>query len=253
MAQRIVTDDLDRTWFHTKWVPHTLTENNKAVRVERSQDLIETFSGRLCKYNLVTVDEKFFYCRKMRARNKIGSWLSAAGDEKVVQTASRTNMEKKFLAIVAVSQRGNHYYEVLPHGESLNSERYIEFLNNLQDHLRTQRPPILPENMRLIQDNARPHVARTTIEYIEDSNIRLLRQPPYSPDLNLCDRYVFPRLESLTPDFRSMDDVSRFLTEQLPQFTANRMNKAVDVFPRLESLTPDFRSQNNCRNSPRIE
>jgi len=87
MVQRIVSDDLERIWFKTKWVPHTLSDHNKAIRVERCQNLIESFQSRLCKSNLITIDEKFFYCRKMKSTNKIGSWLSAAGDQQLVQTA----------------------------------------------------------------------------------------------------------------------------------------------------------------------
>ena len=64
--------------------------------------------------------------------------------------------------------------------------------------------------------------------HIESRNIRHLRQPPYSPDVNLCDRYIFPRLEALTTEFQTMDEVTQFLNEQLPKFTSNRMAKALD-------------------------
>ena len=52
--------------------------------------------------------------------------------------------------------------------------------------------PILPENMRLQHDNARTHTPQLTQKYIEGRNTRIIRQPAYSRDLNLCDRYVFP-------------------------------------------------------------
>lgn len=227
MAQRIVEDDIEVMWLHTKWVPHTLSINNKAVRVERCQELLEVLPSRQSRANLVTVDEKFFYVRKLKPSNKIGSWVTPFGDGKQLQTAKRCNMEKKFLVAMAISQTGTHYYEILQCNESINSERYIQFLKNMEAFYRVQQQPILPENMRLQQDNARPHVARATIGYIEERNIRLLRQPPYSPDVNLCDRHVFPRLEALRPDFASSDDIARFLDEQLPAFTQQRMNKAL--------------------------
>lgn len=61
MTQRILTEDLDKQWVHTKWVPHTLSEINKAIRIERCTDLLEVLHGRLARKNLVTIDEKFFY------------------------------------------------------------------------------------------------------------------------------------------------------------------------------------------------
>jgi len=63
MVQRILTEDLHKQWKHTKWVPHTLSESNKALRVERCQELIDSFTSRICKSNLVTIDEKFFIAK----------------------------------------------------------------------------------------------------------------------------------------------------------------------------------------------
>ena len=164
-----------------------------------------------------------FFCKKLKARNTIGSWVGAGGDERPIQTSRRTPMDKKFMAIVAVTQREHHFFQVLARNEHVNAEMYIQFLIDLENFLMAQRNPIRPEN-----DNARPHAARATAMHIESRNIRHLRQPPYSPDVNLCDRYIFPRLEALTTEFQTMDDVTQFLNEQLPKFTSNRMAKALD-------------------------
>ena len=130
----------------------------------------------------------------MEPSHTYGSWLFPGGD--VPQTSRRNKLEKKFQVIMAVSLNGNHYFGVLGANEAINSERYVAFLGNLTDFLANQNNPILPENMRLLMDNARPHTAANTIAYLENLNVRLLRQPPYSPDCNICDRYIFPRLES---------------------------------------------------------
>ena len=59
-------------------------------------------------------------------------------------------------------------------------------------------------------------------------NVRLLKQPPYSPDCNLCDCYAFPRLESVRKsDFVVVHEIHDFLNEELPKFTALRMEKAL--------------------------
>ena len=49
IVQRILVEDLDKLWLHTKWIPHTLFEQNKATRVARCQDLLESLSSRLTK------------------------------------------------------------------------------------------------------------------------------------------------------------------------------------------------------------
>lgn len=228
MTQRILTEDLDKQWVHTKWVPHTLSEINKAIRIERCTDLLEVLHGRLARKNLVTIDEKFFYLRNLNPKNTIGCWVTPGGDETVVQTARRSPMERKYMAIIAVSQMGFHYYELLAKNESIDAERYIQFLANLEGFLKNIQHPILAENLRLLQDNARPHVARATIEYITSRNIRLLKQPPYSPDCNLCDRYIFNRLEAQRKNsFENKEAITAFLDEQLPLFSARRMEAAL--------------------------
>ena len=148
MVHKIMTIDLEFLWLSTKWVPHTLSEANKAIWVTRCQDLLDSFSSHLTKSNLVTIDEKFFYCWNMQPRNVIGSWHGPWGDEPRKQTARGTNMETKCMVIVAVSQRGVYYFEVLPRNEHISAERYVQFLINMEAYFANSQNPILPENMR---------------------------------------------------------------------------------------------------------
>ena len=229
MAYRILSENLGRKWLLTSWIPHELTEQMKATRCERITDMLESFKSRNVKNNLVTIDEKWFYCRPMRPRNKIGSWATADGDRR--QTPRRTSMEKKFMAIVAVSVRGHHHYKVLNRNECVNSETYIAFLEEMGQSLlhQDQWHPIRMENMSLVQDNARPHVSQATMTFLHDKNVRLLKQPPYSPDCNLCDQYIFPRLESLRKDaYETKEELEYFLRAQLPLFHGERMKVAFE-------------------------
>ena len=186
MVYRILTEDLEKRWVLTKWVPHTLSNENKVVRIQRCGDLIESLSSRLTQSNLVVIDENFFYCRKIQPSYKIESWIGPGGDVRR-QTARRSSMEKKFLAIIAVSSKGKHFFEVLPRNESIDANRYIQFLINMENYFSALSEPILTHNMRLQHDNANPHTAKATTNHLEERNIRILRQPPYSPDTNLCD------------------------------------------------------------------
>ena len=150
--------------------PHVITEYHRQQRVECCTNMLQSFESRITKSNLVTVDEKWFYCRRMLPRNVIGSWIGPDGDRK--QTAVRSKFETKFLAIVAVSTRGIHFFQVL--------------------------------------DIA---------------------------DCNLCDWYVFPRLEAIRGrgDFNTKDELTQYLGEQSPLLTQQRMAKA------LAKMAEDFR------------
>ena len=62
--------------------------------------------------------------------------------------------EKKFLAIVAVSTRGIHFFQVLDRGETVNSDVYIQFFQEMRTFYANLPQPLLMENIRLIHDNA---------------------------------------------------------------------------------------------------
>ncbi|QQP53569.1 Hypothetical protein FKW44_006089 [Caligus rogercresseyi] len=46
-------------------------------------------------------------------------------------------------------------------------------------------------------DNARPHTATDTKEFLTRRDVEPAKQSPYSPDLNLCDRFLFRKLKHL--------------------------------------------------------
>ena len=106
-------------------------------------------------------------------------------------------MENKFLAIVAVTNRVFHYFQVLKRGQTIDLYVYVNFLEAMFTSFTNQPQPLLKENIRLVHDNARPHVSQRTINFLQKNNVKTHKQPPYSPDCNLCDRYTFPHLEAL--------------------------------------------------------
>ena len=236
MVHRILTEELQKRWVLTRWIPYPVTEGRKAIRVERITDMLEALKSRVVAKNLVIIDEKWFYCRHLRPKNKIGSWISPSGDQ--IQTARRTPMDKKFMAIVAVTTRGHHFFKVLDRNQAVNSDLYISFLNEMQTAFAQLPYPIRWRNMCLIQDNARPHTSNATTAHLVTKGVRLLKQPPYSPDCNICDRYIFPRLEALRKqNYDTKEELEEFLGEQLPTFHGERMKDALDMLRKdMESI-----------------
>lgn len=68
--------------------------------------------------------------------------------------------------------------------------------------------------------------------YREKHRIPLLRQSPYSPDLNLCDRFLFHWLkQQLQKDnaiFSSPEDVERHTLQVLRSFSEDVLRKELD-------------------------
>ena len=53
------------------------------------------------------------------------------------------------------------------------------------------------DDMLLQMDNARLHTAVITQHYLAAMGLRLVYQSLHSPDLNLCDRFLFTRLKEV--------------------------------------------------------
>ena len=45
-------------------------------------------------------------------------------------------------------------------------------------------------------ENARSHASRLTQGFLADTGVQIVKQSPYSPDLNLCDRFLFRKIKS---------------------------------------------------------
>ncbi|KAK9687971.1 hypothetical protein QE152_g35869 [Popillia japonica] len=75
--------------------------------------------------------------------------------------------------------------DFLTEQRTVNAQYYSNLLKNtVKPAYRSKRRDIPIRSAILLQDNARPHTARLTMEH-----------PPYSPDLSLYDYYLFGPLK----------------------------------------------------------
>lgn len=178
---RIITEKLLMKCVHARWVPHRLTEDHKVQRVKLAQKLLRNLN-----IYTVVIDEKWIYSDHLPSRQDNSFWVAADGDRPTI--ARRTISDMKFHIIVACNFVGDFRFQVLQRNQSINAERYADFLQTILNMKRIG-------HLDLMHDNARPHVAVKTQAFCEEHGIKILRQPPYSPDMNLLDRFVFRNLE----------------------------------------------------------
>jgi len=81
-------------------------------------------------------------------------------------------------------------------GKTVNAQWYTETcLSTAFAELEQQRPKTCVRGILLHQDNARPHVAARTLDFLHHVGVQLLPHPPYSPDLAPCDLFLFPEVK----------------------------------------------------------
>ena len=76
--------------------------------------------------------------------------------------------------------------------------------------------------LKIMHDNARPHTPLMT--FFENNGITLVKQSPYSPDMNFLDHYVFRNMEFDRRDqhFAIKNEVESYVQ----QFMATKMTRA---------------------------
>ena len=70
-----------------------------------------------------------------------------------------------------------------------------------------------------MHDNARPHISKIVKNWVVENKITLATQPPYYPDVNLQDCFIFRNLETFRRErlLRNKDAVSKeYLTTLKP-------------------------------------
>ena len=88
------------------------------------------------------------------------------------------------------------YMHWVPIGQTVNKEYYVEVLREFMKRFGRKRPALFKSGQwYLHQDNALVHNSILITEYLTKIGIKTVPQPPYSPDLALCDFWLFPKVK----------------------------------------------------------
>ena len=91
----------------------------------------------------------------------------------------------------------------VPKGSSVTGEFYREsVLTELDDFYQKRRSRTGVRSIKLLHDNAPAHKSTMVQEYLKESGLDVLDHLPYSPDLSLCDFWLFPRLKEMLAGHR---------------------------------------------------
>ena len=109
------------------------------------------------------------------------------------------------------------YYELLKPSETVNTERYLRQMIDLNQALREKRPEYQKRQHKviLLHDNAPSHTAKPVEKTIEAFSWEILSHAAYSPDLAPSDYYLFASMGHALSDqrFTSYENVRKCLDD----------------------------------------
>ncbi|XP_023217668.1 histone-lysine N-methyltransferase SETMAR-like [Centruroides sculpturatus] len=210
-----------------KWVPHDLSEANCQQRLNICISLLSRFEREPFLDRLVTGDEKWvIYDNVTRKRQRTDK------DKQPISTPKASLHPKKVLLSVWWDMYGVIYYELLEPNKTINADVYSEQLCRLNSELIKKRSRLV--NMKKVlfhHDNARQHMARKTLQKINELNWELLPHPAYSPDIASSDFQLFRALQNFcqSKNFNSKQDIQNelrsFFASKQQSFYASKIKK----------------------------
>ncbi|XP_061705609.1 histone-lysine N-methyltransferase SETMAR-like [Cydia pomonella] len=141
----------------SRWTPHALTDSERAARVTICESLLLQPHRQDFLRSIVTVDESWVHYNN---KTRQAYW---------VLRGERAPTEPK------------GYWELLDEKQTINATICGEQLEKLAPEIATKRPKRL--SVSLLQDNARPHTAKSVRHILEKLNWTVVPHPPYSPDI----------------------------------------------------------------------
>lgn len=189
-----------------RWVPRSLTNDHRLQRKAISSELLERFNadGENFLAKIVTGDETWAHHFEPETKRQPMEWHhpQSPGRKKFKTTPSAG----KVMITVFWDIEGVILVDVMPRGETINSQAYIKTLKKLNQRFRRVRPHKNPADLLLLHDNARPHTSLATREAITKLGWTVLPHPPYSPDLAPSDFHLFGPLKDALRGTRFEDD-----------------------------------------------
>jgi len=182
----------------SKWVPHTLTDDQRATRVRCCKQLLRRFRvyGDHFLNQIITQDESKFTLWNPPTNQESKEWVFPDDDLPSRQRTSRTR------AVVMLSiwwdKSGGINVNFIPHGTTMNGNKYEEEIKQLRLSLPGKRRGMLIRKPLLLIDNAPCHRANQVHATATKLGFQILEHPPYSPDLAPSDFYLFTALKKFT-------------------------------------------------------
>ena len=195
-VRSILHDHLHRRYLCSTWVPHQLSVRQKELRVTSAKSIRHNLAqlGE-AKHRLYCVqDETLVFFSALQRKSKNKAWV-ALGEKKPI-VVKQQNTNKKTMLSVMFTTNKKISIMATSSKETINHEYFIKFLTSTGNKWRVlRRDPTKLSELVLQFDNARPHTAGAVKEFLEKRGVNTVWQAPYSPDLNMCDRWLFDRLK----------------------------------------------------------
>ncbi|CAF1403876.1 unnamed protein product [Rotaria sp. Silwood1] len=203
----IIHDYLNLRKVCARWVPHTLTDDQKQLRVQFCGHSLKRFEEGQSRrvFDIITGDEAWFYHYDPELKEQSKVWMSTT-DPHPTKVHRNKSAGKRMVAIFFMKS-GLIKSVPLETDATVNANWYVNTcLPQVFTAVSERRETRGLRGLIFHDDNARPHRAWITNEFSLENHVEQYPNPPYSPDLSPCDFFLFPKLKKQLRGIRFNDD-----------------------------------------------
>lgn len=234
VVQNITTNVLAMKKLTARWVPRMLSADQKHVRQDICQRLLDTF--RRDKENFidryVTMDETWVHHYDPETKIQSKQWKH--GGSPPPRKFRAVASANKIMASVFWDAQGVLLVDYLEKGATITGSYYAQLIAKLREAIKEKRRGKLRKGVLFHQDNAPAHKSLIAMAAIRDAGFDIIDHPPYSPDLAPSDYRLFPKLkEDLRgKKFSTNDEVMCAVNEWFDTVEQNFFQDAIEMLER---------------------
>ncbi|CAH1964710.1 unnamed protein product [Acanthoscelides obtectus] len=205
--QKILHEELRVRKLVSRWIPHLLTEEQEAARVNWCQKTLDRFNSGNSK-NDYSISAAWVFQGEEKPTKMVATFVSKAGHIATIPLNEQRTVTADWYTTICLPK-------VITELRKINPERRIT----------------------LHQDNASSHTTQKTGQYLKEENVELLDHPLYSPDLSPNDSFTFPKIKNRLRGqrFQSPEEAVDAFKNAVLDLPANEWNKCFENwFERMQ-------------------
>lgn len=176
-----------------RWIPHSLSQDQKEARVEWCRLMLDKYAEGTSKsvFNIVTGDETWVYTFDPKSKQQSTVWCFA-GQAQPTKVRQQRSVGKVMVATF-FCKTGHLATVPLREQRTVNSAWFTNICFPEVIHAwGITHPKTGTKSILLHHDNASSYTSSATRAYLDQNKIHTVPHPPYSPDLAPCDFFLFP-------------------------------------------------------------
>jgi len=190
-VRKIVAEDLRKRKIFSRFIPHSLTPEQKARRTRACRDLIATADIDPDFFKkIVTGDETWCFAYDPTTKRQSAAWVGETSPRPKKLRFQKSRV--KTMLVNFFDWEGVICKEFVPKGETINAVYYKGEMERLLNRIRRIRLCMCESgDWFLLHNNTPYHNATFVKQFLAQRKVTVLDHPPYSPDLGPADYISF--------------------------------------------------------------